>query len=224
MRPDGKNIMSAIEQLPPPTVSDHDRRTTPRLRIREALAVVFGRGEGTLVDISATGARVRHSAPVRLGMRVRLSFEWQHQRLSANGVVLASRVIALGTTGGGATVFESRLRFTAITSDAAKLLTHFMESVETRDLNRWIANLQGWETQEEHAAAEASYIRCRRRFNRWEQKWTRDASQPDDGFTVPASIDARELNLLCAMWENTDSGGREVLRQTARLSVESSRP
>ncbi|HEX2832212.1 MAG TPA: PilZ domain-containing protein [Thermoanaerobaculia bacterium] len=216
--------MSAIEQLPPVTVTDHDRRTTPRLRIREALAVVFGRGDGTLVDISATGARVRHSAPVRLGMHVRLSFEWQQQRFSANGVVLASRVIALGTTGGSATVFESRLRFTAISSDAAELLTHFMESVEARDLNRWIANLRGWEPEEDHAAAEAAYIRCRRRFNRWEQKWTRDDSQPEDGFTVPASIDARELNLLCAMWENSDVDGRDVLRETARASVESSRP
>jgi hypothetical protein len=213
--------MSAIEQFPTPTLTPAaERRSATRLRIREAIPVLFGRGEGTLVDVSATGARVRHSIPARLGTQVRLSFEWQRHRISANGVVLASRVIALGTSNAGATVFESRLRFTAITSEAAELLTEFMNSLESRDLRKWIANLRGWDAQEQSDTVVASFIRCRYRFRRWDRKWTRDSSQPADGFTVPASTDEKELNLLCAMWLNGDDAAREVLRETARASVE----
>ncbi|HEX7828143.1 MAG TPA: PilZ domain-containing protein [Thermoanaerobaculia bacterium] len=210
---------SLASMLPAPD----ERRSTPRHRVREAMTVIFGRGAGALVDISASGARIRHSAPALLGSRVRLSFEWQHQRFSATGLVLASRVIALGSVEGAPTLFESRLRFVALTSEAAEMLTRFMETIESRDLRKWIANLRGWSPEKERTSEEVSFIRCRRLFNhRWERKWTRDGSQPEDGFTVPSSIDEGELTMLCNMWERSDEDGREVLRQTARASVESS--
>ncbi|MGN6184043.1 MAG: PilZ domain-containing protein [Thermoanaerobaculia bacterium] len=215
--------MSAIEQLPPSLIEDSDRRTSPRVRIREEVTVILGRGEGSLVDISRNGARVRHSAPVKLGSHVRISFEWQQQRFSANGIVLASRVIALGIiTGSGATTFESRLRFTAMSTEAAELLDRFMDATEEQKMQKWIANLRGWEAQEhDRASKAAAFIRCRYRLSRWERKWTRDASQPEDGFTVPASIDERELALLCRTWESGDATARDMLRDTARVSVES---
>ncbi len=213
--------MSAIEQLPPSSeATSPDRRITTRHRLGDTLSVILGRGEGTLVDISASGARVRHSAPARLGSRVRLSFEWEKQRFSATAVVLASRVVALGSLQGGATQFESRLRFVAASSEAAEILADFVQSLEARELRKWVANLRGWANDGVSSPGTEYFVRCRRIFARWERKWTRDSSQPEDGFTVPASIEEHDLALLCRMWDSSSDDEREVLRNTARASVE----
>jgi hypothetical protein len=215
--------MSALEQTPLTTSisSPDDRRGFPRLRVREALNVLFGRGEGIVVDISERGARVRHDAPARLGSHIRLSFEWAGHRFTSNAVVLASRVVALGLQEGDATLFESRVQFVSVTPEAAEVLSVLIESLGTRDLRKWVDNLRGTFQQDLAPTVTPTFIRCRRRFHRWERKWTRDRSQPDDGFTVPASIDENELSLLCRMWDTADLDEREILRQTARASVES---
>jgi hypothetical protein len=216
--------MSAIEFLPPVVASlgATDRRTTPRHRVQEPFIINVGRGDGVLIDISTSGARVRHSTPVRLGSQVRFSFEWEKQRFGNTSVVLSSRVIALGGTPGSATLFESRLRFVAISSDSADLLTEFIDALGSSDLRRWVANLRGWPYEERRPNAKVSFIRCRRRNGGWEKKWTRDSSQPEDGFTVPASIDESELALLCRMWDASDDDSREILRQSAHASVDCS--
>jgi hypothetical protein len=216
--------MSVLESFAPvvPAVATSDRRNAPRHRVREPLIVNLGRGEGVLIDISAAGARVRHSSPVQLGAHVRLSFEWEQQRFGATGSVLSSRVIALGGGPGSATLFESRLRFVAISSEAADVLTEFIDALGSRDLRRWVANLRGWAYEEKKPAANVSFIRCRPRHGGWEKKWTRETSQPEDGFTVPATIEESELALLCRMWDASDEEGRDILRQTARASVDSS--
>ncbi|HET8799118.1 MAG TPA: hypothetical protein VFO89_15605, partial [Thermoanaerobaculia bacterium] len=104
----------------------------------------------------------------------------------------------------------------------ADVLTELIRSLDSDDLRRWVANLHGWTNGDQPAGRVAAFIRCRRFLHRWDRKWTRDAAQPEDGFTVPATLDERELALLCRMWDGSDEEGRALLRETARASVECS--
>lgn len=216
--------MSAIETLPellaPPAA---DRRGAPRHRMRDTLPVILGRAEGTIVDISATGARVRHDTAVRLGTDARLSFEWERRRFAATARILGSRIVALGAIDVASPLFETRVRFVHLSDESAETLVWFLQTLTDRDLRRWVANLRGWYPESTVARSEVAYYRCVPFFGRWERKWTRDARQPEEGFTIPSSIDENELSLLFRLWTNSDDDGREVLRQMARASVESVR-
>ena len=66
----------------------------------------------------------------------------------------------------------------------------------------------------------AGFIRCRRIGIRWDKKWTRDASQPSDGFLLPAGTDPAELAALCSAWETMDEDARHMVRLTAAAVVE----
>jgi PilZ domain len=215
-------LMSAtIEVLPSPAVlADSNRRRFPRLRLTEPVRTVIGRGTGTLVDISANGARIRHDTPVALGARVRVTFDWKGDRFEATAEVLASRVAALG----GATCFESRLRFLAVPERSQEILARTMTDVLDDDLRKWVDNLHGWR-EDDHgeprdAEREDAFIRCRYVNGRWQQTHTRDPLPPFDGFTVPAETDPSEIRTLCRTFEKSDEEGRSLVRLITRAVVQ----
>jgi len=88
------------------------------MRLIVGLPVRLGRKDGTLVEISRGGARLRHIGILKTDTDVILSFESGTDRFMANGRVLSSHVVGLGTGAGGATVFESILRFTHISAES----------------------------------------------------------------------------------------------------------
>ena len=95
-----------------------EQRQSRRMRLVVGLPVRLGRIDGTLVEISRGGARVRHIGSMKTHSEVVLSFESGADRFMANGKVLSSHVVGLGTGPGGATLFETNLRFTHISADA----------------------------------------------------------------------------------------------------------
>jgi hypothetical protein len=208
--------MSALEQG---TSLGADRRVATRLRISGTVGVLIGRGEGVLVDLSATGARVRHRTLVRRGAVVRVSFDGGERRFSASAEVLASRVVSLGD----GTTYESRLRFTALDPASAEALSTALESLAGRDMRRWVDNLHGWgDTPGSQAPrlGTGTFLRCRLLGRRWEQKWTRDTVQPANGFLLPAGIDPNEIRTLCDTYESLDEEGRATIRLMAAAAVE----
>lgn len=60
---------------------------------------------------------------------------------------------------------------------------------------------------------------CRLRDRRWSKGWSRDAAQPEDGFTLPAKFGDEEVSMLCNAYEKTDSMGRDLNRATAAVAV-----
>lgn len=205
--------MSALEQYSP---SPDDRRLAPRVHPKAVVPVRIGRGEGTLADISARGARVRHRTAVGRGTVVRLTFTW-HQRFAAHAEVLASRIVALdGPT------YESRLRFTLVPHESESVLRHILAAIENEDLRRAVDNMQGWTAPSvtHGAPITAGFIRCRLLGSRWQKKWTRNSAQPDDGFTVPASLSEIEIAHTCRSYERIDADGRELMRVIARTILE----
>lgn len=212
--------MSALEQTPLPLVAviASERRGAPRTRIASSVPVFVGRGQGVLVDLSPEGARMRHFVQAQRGSNVRISFEWQGERFASTAEVLASRVVAL-SDGSRPTQYESRLRFRLVTEPAAQLLRRVLASLENEDVRRWVANLRGWHDDSQRVGqpetTKNSYLRCRWVHNRWETKWTQDATQPVDGFVLPETVDTREIGNLCKTYERLDDDGRHLIRLLA---------
>jgi hypothetical protein len=214
--------MSALEQG---SNEMHDRRSAPRLRIAGTIPALIGRGTGFLIDLSERGAKIRHSTMVRRGATVRIAFDWERTRFSASAEVVGSRVVSTGHAE-QPTMYESRLRFLAVTPEAGRVLARALDALAGRDMRRWVANLRGWEDELEPTPASApvptSYLRCRLLGVRWEVKATNDLTQPEDGFLLPAGIDDNEIVKLCADYLRADPDGRQVMRLMAAASVEQS--
>jgi len=194
-----------------PAGAGADRRRFTRVNVRQPLPALIGRGSGTLLDLSANGARIRHASPVQRGAHVRVTFEWRGQRFEANAEVLASRVASLG----GHTQFESRLRFVAVAEASQQVLARTLTDLLDRDLRKWVANLHGWNDgppDDEIAASRAGYIRCIYIGGRWQQTPTRDSTPPAAGFTVPEGTSPAEIRTLCRTWESADEDGRRLVR------------
>lgn len=210
--------MSAIEDTVP------ERRRAPRLELNGEIPALIGRGEGVLIDLSATGVRLRHAAVVQRGTLVRVSFECGGGRVGATAEVLSSRVVSLGGT---ATTYDSRLRFVVFDPGAKEALAQELASIETRNVRRWIANLRGWSDEIRErprpSLITGSYFRCRLVGARWEAKATRDTTQPEDGFVVPATVADREVLRLCEDYRRADEDGRRVIRLMAAAAVEQAR-
>jgi hypothetical protein len=89
---------------------------------RISFPVRLGRKEGLLVEIDGAGARVRHTGPLKLGGEAQLAFSLAGEVFVAASRVLSCRVAGLGLGEGGATLFESRLRFDEAKGDAVERL------------------------------------------------------------------------------------------------------
>jgi hypothetical protein len=209
-------MTTVAELLPPPPfpTTPRDRRRFERQRVREIVATQIGRASGALVDLSTNGARVRHTAPLIRGSQARLTFNWNGARFEAAAEVLASRVVSLARP----TRYESRLRFVTMSSSAEHVLARALADIAAAALRTWVANLRGWENvtppiDGETDHADSGFLRCRYVPARgWERKWTKNPDQPKEGFTVPASTEPAELNMLCLTYETSDEEGRALLR------------
>jgi hypothetical protein len=206
--------MNALDQT---SNSSDDRRNAPRMKLGGKHPVLIGRGNGVVMDLSETGARIRHSTATRRGEKIRLSLEWEGERFAAHAEVMACRVVSIGN--GGGTTFESRVRFVSMPPGAAEILQRTMQTLEQRDMRRWVANLRGWGPEEEAGTAavtlSSALVRYRLCGNSWEKKCTTNTLQPEDGFVVPADVDASELATLCRTYQGLDRDGREIVRLMA---------
>jgi len=208
--------MSAMEQSPP---HSPNRRAAERLSVSGSIAVTFGRGEGVLIDLSKTGARIRHQSPVRRGSTVRVAFEWNRARFSASAEVLASRIASLGA----GPSYESRVRFTSLDVGSDTTLAQMLEGMADRNMRRWVANLRGWseESKGDSTLLETrSYLRCRLYGSWWQRKVTTDPSQPEDGFTLPVGASETEIRTLCDTYSRGSDEERHIIRLMATASIE----
>ncbi|HEX8619218.1 MAG TPA: hypothetical protein VF911_16675 [Thermoanaerobaculia bacterium] len=202
-----------------------ERRGSPRLRVADTIPALIGRGAGFLVDLSEHGAKIRHTSVVRRGSAVRIAFEWERRRFSASAEVVGSRLVCVGSVERPA-MYESRLRFTCVSSEAQQVLARTLDALAGRDMRRWVANLRGWQDEIAQptapAVAPTAFLRCRLLGIRWEVKSTNDVTQPPDGFLLPAGIDDNDIVKLCADYLRADTDGRHVMRMMAAAAVEQS--
>src|SRR5262249_46894999 len=154
-------------------------------RFSFVMPAVLGRGDALILDISADGARTMHFASLPLGSQVRLVFFYGGKRFGTVARVLASRVVGLGNGPGGTTSYESRLAFVNPPTEAAEMLRQIIEQIEAERMLSWESNAAGeicMPMPQEDAGDAQYFMRCHLRGRRWVKCWTRDASQPVDGF------------------------------------------
>ena len=208
--------MSALEQSSIQTAIE--RRRSERTQVNRVLRARTGRHDAFLVDLSMRGARIRHEGLLRRGATVRLAFGWEDARFDGAVEVLASRIVTLGAHENQPAVYESRVRFASMTADAMELLARVIGGLAAEELRTWVGNLQGDNAPLSHGGPQPlGFIRCRYVHRRWEMKWTREASQPSDGFTLPAGTARAEVDALCAAWEGMDDDSRHLVRITANV-------
>lgn len=195
-----------------------ERRRAARLRVAATVDVIFGRGHGVIIDLSDRGARIRHSAPVRRGASVRVSFEWERARFSATAEVLAVRMIGLGS----GPSYESRVQFTSVDASSQRVLAAALDGIAGRDMRRWVANLHGWsdEAPSPAAAHSGTFLRCRLRGKWWDRKLTSDRTEPADGFLLPSESTETEIATLCDSYARASEEEREVIRRMAAVAVD----
>lgn len=198
-----------------------ERRRGERTRVNRDLTARIGRHDAIVINLSMRGARIGHQGFLHRGSTVRLSFGWYGARFAAAAEILASGIATLGAGENQPALYESRVRFASMTVDAMDVLTSVLRGLAAEELRTWVANLQGDGGPSSAAGVRPlGFIRCRYIHRRWETKWTRDASQPGDGFTLPAATRRAEVERLCLAWQAMNDESRNLLRVTANAVAE----
>ena len=68
-------------------------------------------------------------------------------------------------------------------------------------------------------AKQAGYVCYTLERRQWRAKRTLDPAQPDEGFTISASEEKRQADMLCEAYEKADAEGRRIIRLFAELSI-----
>lgn len=68
-------------------------------------------------------------------------------------------------------------------------------------------------------AKETGYVCYALENNHWRRKRTHDPGQPPDGFTISATEDAAQAELLCDAYQRADRDGRRLIQLCAQLSL-----
>jgi hypothetical protein len=115
--------------------SNYERRRFGRVQLGNGLTALLGRIEGMVVDLSARGARVRHSTPLPGGGAIRLTIECGNEQISATARVVSSRLVCLGRGAASNPLYESRLALVEVPHISEYFLARFLSRMgasETR--------------------------------------------------------------------------------------------
>lgn len=226
-----------------------DRRRSERVQINTVTLGRFGATGVLVFDISATGARIEHFAPLPRGKSAKFRLDWGTLVIEVEAEVVSCRVHRFASGRDGGTVYQSGLRFTDYTGKAREQLAELIESLVARSLAEQVANAKGLgpvleqempvfrsgvvdhevqstdEMKRRVSAApiavDRGYIRCTRVKPRiWQKKWTASREQPEDGFTVSAAEAREAVDRLCDVYDRGTDEDRRLIRILAEMSVE----
>jgi PilZ domain-containing protein len=226
-----------------------DRRKKKRIQLTRAIIARYGAVGVIVLDISDGGARIEHFTKLDVGKRARLRFDWNDRAIEVEGRAVSCRVHRFSQGNGGATVFQSSLHFVQYIGDAQAALKDMVATYVARSLAEQVANARGIGPVTERnmpvfrsgvvAASglagekgkrlipdadivlDRGYIRCTWvNHRRWEKKWTRVSSQPDEGFTVLASEPPDHIERLCETYQSAPPDERRLIQLMARMSLD----
>ena len=227
-----------------------ERRRKKRVQLSRAIIARFGAMGTIILDISDGGARIEHFSKLDLGRRTRLRFDWNGHIIEVEAQVVSCRVHRFSHGDDGATVFQSGLQFLEFLGDAQPALKDMVATYVARSLAEQVANARGiGPVTERHMPVfrsgvmtasgladdssskrlipdadivlDRGYIRCTWvGHRRWEKKWTRVATQPEDGFTVLASEPPDHIEQLCETYQSARPEDRRLIQLMARMSID----
>ncbi len=192
---------------------DHpERREFQRLQLSEPLDGWFGDWSITLIDVSATGARIAHEVDaIPDGSRALLRFWWRGEEIEVTAE----------------TVHDSGLRFVDGHDVMRRLIADSVREVllaqEANAAGNREANVVGDATltsASQHLGT--SFVIWRFVDGVWKNRLSFLPEQPEDGFTVSSAEPPDQVELLCRTYESGDAESRRLTRLLAELSVSAS--
>jgi hypothetical protein len=194
-------------------------RVTPVEKIRglAAQAIVY------VVDISLTGLRVAHKDPLpEVGETCVVTFPWEGRRLTMRCEVRRTIVAKAATSTFEKTLYHTGLLIVSKDDFADRTLREIIESCVERAMDEQRANARGIPAiaaQSVQTGKGENLIRCELRGGQWLRTPTRDANQPEHGFTVSADETPDKIDMLCRAYASGDVDGRKLIRTFAALSI-----
>ncbi len=183
-------------------------RRVQRVHLALPVNARFGSTQVVLVDISVLGARIEHHVPLgtATGGNAHLAFRWEDEDISVDCRVVRSRLERFSVGADGLTIYHSGLEFMEPTVDTRATLKRIIGTFISRALHE--------------IAKQTGYVCLQLENNRtWRKKRTHDPGQPAEGFTVSASEDQEQIQMLCNAYEQSDPAGRKMIQLFAQLSI-----
>lgn len=172
-----------------------------------------------LTDVSLTHLTVLHD--VEIGAeQATVVFEWEGAVAQMTGRVASTKRTKQATR----ELYVSDIELTHIDDDSLGSLKNLIEHYVELALDEQLSNARGvpvaTATVFQTGAASQGYVRCTLQPNNtWLKVDTRDPKQPVLGFTVSKGESPSEIDMLCALYEKSNEGGRKMIRQLAEISV-----
>jgi hypothetical protein len=190
-----------------------ERRAYQRLTLTEPLDGWFGDFTVKLVDVSASGAQIQHEDDIPGDARGLLRFYWRGRDVE----ILAATARAIEDDRTGLRFLEENdtLRM-LIAASAAEVL----RALEANARGDRVANIVGDETLTSawHRPI-AGYVEWTFDGTAWKARPRHDCEQPANGFTISASEDEDQVELLRRTYETGDAESRRLTRMFAEMSV-----
>ena len=198
-------------------------RVTPVDRIRGTAGsiVVY------VIDLSLTGVRVAHQAPLPpVGEKVPLSFEWQGRRVSVQCEVRRTRLEKAPRSKFEKPLYHTGLMVVSKDPASDRTMRDIIESCVLRALDEQRANAMGIPAvaaQSFQTGKGDEFRRCELHGGEWLQTITRDSQQPEgEGFTISTAETPGKVEMLCRAYERGGAEARRLIRTFAALSISKS--
>ncbi|HVR42871.1 MAG TPA: PilZ domain-containing protein [Thermoanaerobaculia bacterium] len=216
------------------------RRKIERIRLVPPVTGQLGSTPVVVSDLSLTGAGVEHQGSFAVGAKARLTFRWNGESVTIGCTVLRCRLIGFASGAQRLTVYSTGLAFDEESVAGEHPIRRMIEASVIRALDEQKANARGIRREREPRSLfagrseepsdprtsllmglshESGYCTFRLSEGRWRKSRTNRPDQPPEGFTVWASEDPDQLELLCLVYEKSDDSMRKMIRILAQLSV-----
>lgn len=191
-----------------------ERRKFQRLNLTEPIEGRFDLAPVRILDVSATGALLLHEGIIPEGARGLLRFPWRGEEIL---VVSQVRRSDEGRSGLEFVADSEPLR-AALSASVSELLRAQEANAEGDRAKNVIS---GDETITAAAGMRAVniFVSYRLTAEGWKRRTMLLPEQPEDGFTVAASVPDEEIRSLCQTYESGSEEARRLTRLLAELSV-----
>lgn len=214
-----------------PSASPEGRRASVRLAFRKPRLAKFATHDIVIVDLSTTGAGVRHQAKIAPGTKGMLRFQLEKEHHEVECTISRSRLELIKSRDKTIQIYRSGLQFVAASGPHSSI----REAIKNR-IQRAVARQRADAFADATLSASESsgsipldllaswmetrpYIRCTLVGSRWTQQRVDESDQPENGFTVSAEEAQGEIQLLCKTYERATPEQRTLIRLFAKIAV-----
>jgi hypothetical protein len=185
-----------------------------RLNLTKPIDGRFGERAVTVLDVSGNGAQISSESRLDDGARDTLRFTWRGEAVEVEAEVVRAddHHIGLQFTG------ESEMLRRLLAASVLELL-QAQEANAGGDRARNIIAGDATLTAASELQPSDAFVSYRLGDDGWKRRRSLLPDQPDDGFTIRASVPQDEVDLLCRTYEMGDAEARRLTRLMAELSV-----